>query len=262
MARVSKTATKQIKLDLIDEPAGIIRMEIESENIKDLAESIREIGLLQPIIVRPDNERFEIVFGHRRYLAHKALKARSIACIVRVLSDVECAVMRATENIQRVNLTPIEEGAIYSDLHDRLDLSYEQIGKYMGPTAGVVRRRMDLLRMPPEVQQAIHRKQISVGVAEELWSIGDPEGISYYLGHAIDHGVTVAVARLWAQDWKKAKRTREGDVEGRDPLASPMELPPTYIACDFCSEPVELGKDIVLRGCSECVEKIKAALRG
>ena len=262
MAKALKMRVKEISLELLDEPAGVVRMEIDSEAIEDLANNIREVGLLQPLDVRPRGERFEIVFGHRRYKALKLLGFEKVPCIVGDRGDVGTAVARASENLRRVDLTPIEEAAIYADLHDRLDLSYEQIGKSMGPTKGVVRRRIDLLRMPPEVQKAIHLKQISVGVAEELWSIGDAEGISYYLGHAIDHGVTVSVARLWAQDWKKAKRTQAADIEGRDPLASPMELQPTYIACDFCSNPVELGKDIVLRGCNDCVEKIKAALRG
>jgi len=237
-------------------------MEIDPEKVQDLAENIQQVGLLQPINVRPRGERFEVVAGHRRFKAFQLLSLEKIPCIVGDFDDVGSAVARASENLRRVDLTPIEEAAIYTDLHDNHDLSYERIGKFMGPSAGVVRRRIDLLRMPPEVQKAIHRKQISVGVAEVLWSIGDAEGISYYLGHAIDHGVTVAVARQWADDWKKAKRAKDADVDGRDPLASPMELQPTYIPCDFCSQPVELGKDVVLRSCPGCVDLIKKALRG
>ncbi len=219
MAKALKMTVREIKLDLIDEPSGVVRMEIDPEAVTDLAKNIAEVGLLQPLNVRPRGERFEIVFGHRRFKAVQQLGYKKVPCIVGDRGDVGTALARASENLRRVDLTPIEEAAIYADLHDNHALSYNDIGKQMGPSAGVVRRRTDLLRMPPEVQKAIHRKQISVGVAEELWSIGDPEGISYYLGHAVDHGVTVAVARQWAQDWKKAKRTREGDVEEGSLLA-------------------------------------------
>lgn len=257
MPKVSKMVVRNIKLDLIDEPSGIVRIEIDAEEVQGLAKNIQAVGLLQPINVRPVKERFEIVAGHRRFKAFQVLGRKSIPSIVGDFSDVGSALARASENIRRVDLSPIEEAAIYGDLHDNHGLSYEQIGGEMGKSPGVVRRRLDILRMPPDMQKAIHRKQISMSVAEELWSIGDEEGISYYLGFAVDHGVTQAVAREWARDWKKSKRGREnGTGEGRSP-GSPMEIEPTYITCDFCHGPVELGKDAVLRGCPPCVVKIK-----
>ena len=262
MPKVLKMKVQEIKVDLIDEPAGVVRMEIDPEEVQDLAKNIKEIGLLQPVDVRPIGERFEIVFGHRRVKALQLLGYKKIPCIVGDRDDVGTALARASENIRRVDLSPIEEAAIYADLHDKHGLSNEAIGKKMGKSAGVVKRRRDMLRMPPGLQKAIHRKQISISVAEELWSIGDEEGISYYLEFAVEHGVTQAVARGWAQDWKKKKRGRENGTGKGDPLASPMEVEPTYITCDFCHGPVELGKDTVLRGCAGCVEKIKAAIRG
>jgi len=262
MAKVLKMRVQEIKLDLIDEPGGVVRMEIDPEAVQDLAKNIAEIGLLQPLDIRPNGERFEVVFGHRRLKALQQLGYKKVPCIVGDRGDVGTALARASENIRRVDLSPIEEAAIYGDLHDNHGLSYDEIGKKMGKSGGVVRRRLDLLRMPPDVQKAVHRKQISITVAEELWSIGEEEGISYYLQFAVEHGVTKDVARGWAQDWKKARRG-SNDAGGRgDSLASPMEVEPSYITCDFCHGPVELGKDTVLRGCPECVVKIKEAIRG
>lgn len=262
MAKASGLNAKKIALDLIDEPKGIIRLEIDSGEIQGLAENIRELGLLQPIIVRPDKDRFEIVFGHRRYLAHKVLKNREIACIVRRLSDVECAVMRGTENIQRVDLSPIEEAAIYSDLHDNHNLTYDEIGKRMSKSPGVVKRRLDLLRMPPQLQKAIHAKQISYGVAEALWSIGDIGGIDYYLSFAIEHGVTVTVARQWAKDWKDQHRRAESDVDGGRGVISPVEPRPTYLPCDICRGPEDVVNMQLFHCCQECAKKIRVALGG
>jgi len=262
MGKALKMKVQEIKLDLIDEPGGIVRMDIQPEDIEDLAKNIQEVGLLQPIIIRPTGERFEIVAGHCRFLAFRLLKRERISAVVRVIDDVGTALARASENLRRIDLSAIEEAAIYSELHDDLGLSYDEIGKKMGKSAGVVRRRLDLLRMPPDVQKAIHRRQISISVAEELWSIGDEEGISYYLEFAVEHGVTKDVARSWAHDWKRAKRGADSAGDGGGSLASPMELAPTYIPCDFCHEPVELGKDTVLRGCPDCVVKIKEAIRG
>jgi ParB/RepB/Spo0J family partition protein len=262
MAKASALSARKIALDLIGEPKGIVRLDIDPGEIESLAENIQSVGLLQPIIVRPDKERFEIVFGHRRYLAHKVLKAPNIACIVRSLSDMECAIMRGTENIQRVDLSPIEEAAIYSDLLDSHNLSYNEIGKRMSKSPGVVRRRMDLLRMPPQLQKAIHSKQISYGVAEALWSIGDIGAIDYYLGFAIEHGATVAVARVWAKDAKDAKRREQSDVERGGGPSSPAESRPVYVTCDLCSGPMEVGKETIIRSCPECTKLISDAVKG
>ena len=256
MVKASGLNAKNVEMDLIDEPKGVVRLEIDPGQVKGLAENIDEVGLLQPIIVRPDGERFEIVLGHRRYLAHKVLKARKIACIVRVLSDVECAIMRGTENVQRVDLSPIEEAAIYADLRDTHNLSHDQIGKKMGKSPGIVKRRLDLLKMPPHLQQAIHIKAINYSVAEELWSLGDNSAIDYFLGYAVDHGATQAVVRGWVKDWKDEQRRKQSGTGEGGGARAPMETRPVYVACDLCEGPMELGSETLFRTCPKCKDII------
>jgi len=262
MVKASGLNAKKIALDLIDEPKGVVRLEIDCQEIEDLAESIDEVGLLQPIVVRPDEKRFEIIFGHRRYLAHEFLKRRDIACIVRVLSDVECAIMRGTENLQRVNLSPIEEAAIYADLRDNHGLKHDQIGKKFGKSAGVVKRRLDLLKMPPQLQKAVHSKTINYSVAEELWSLGDNSAIDYFLGYAVDHGATKEVVRSWVKDWKDQKRREESASVGGGGDRSPMETRPVYVPCDLCLKAMELGKETLFRTCPKCSKVITDAVKG
>jgi len=130
----------------------------------------------------------------------------------------------------------------------------------MSKSAGVVRRRLDLLRMPAQLQKAIHKKQISFTVAEELWSIGDIGGIEYYLSFAIEHGVTAAVARSWAKDWKDSKRRAESvNGEGRG-VASPLEPRPTYLPCDICKGPEDVQDMQLFHCCKECAKKLRVAL--
>lgn len=260
MVKTSRTIEKQIPLDLIDEPAGVVRLEIDPDEIKSLADNIVEIGLLQSIVVRPADERYEIVFGHRRYLSFKLLGRKKIPCKVRDMDDGEVAIARASENLRRVGLSLIEEAAVYADLRDNHKLTADQIGKLMGISPGVVMRRLDLLKMPPALQKVIHSKQISYGVAEELWRLGDEGLINYYLGFAVEHGCTVAVARQWVNDERKKARTREADVEGSRRDFSPMEARPVFVSCDLCLGPVEIGKEITLRCCENCTASIKKAL--
>lgn len=256
MVMHSKLTIKNISLDLIDEPAGIVRMEISSEAVSDLAQSISEIGLLQPILLRPDGERFEIIAGHRRYLAHKELGADKIRASVKEMTDQEAAFCRATENLARVDLTPVEEAAIFVDLVNTHKMTYEQIGRKVGKSPALVKRRMDLLKMPPQLQEALHKKLISISVAENLWPISDMTDLDYYLSFAVESGCTREVARSWCKEWKDKKRRSENPgVEGGG-HASPSEPRPVYVSCDFCHGPMEVGQETVLRLCPVCMKTI------
>jgi len=260
VAKASRVTVKEVALDLIDEPRGRIRLEVDPESIADLAANIAEVGLLQPIIIRKNEDRFEIVAGHRRYLAFQLLKKKTIPAMVRGFDDVSCALARASENLGRVDLSPIEEAAIYSELRDEHTLTIDEISKRMGKTLGVVKRRLDLLKMPDCLQKAIHFKQIGYSVAEELWSLGDLAKIEYYLGFAVDHGATQAVVRVWVQDEKKKARLKDSGTEEGSSLANPMQARPVYVPCDLCLGSMEIGTETVIRACEVCTKAIKKAV--
>ena len=261
MAAHLKQTIKDVSLDLIDEPKGILRMDIDLDELSKLAESISEIGLLQPILVAIDGERFEVVFGHRRFLAHRKLGLSKIRCIVRQMTQQEIGIARATENISRADLTPIEEAATYKNLMEQYGLTLEQVSKKMGLTPGTIKRRMDLLRMPPVLQQAIHKKQISMTVAEELWPIADEASLDYYLTFAIENGCTREVARSWAKDWKDTqRRSRTSDDPGGRVDLSPQEPRPSFVPCDICNKPANLNETKFFRTCPDCFRAIKKGL--
>lgn len=257
MAQPLKPIIKEVSLDLIDEPKGIIRMDIDPAGIEELAQSISEIGLLQPILVAIDGDRFEVVFGHRRYLACKKLELLKVRSIVRAMTPQEIGIARATENISRADLTPLEEAATYENLIKEYGFTLEQVAQKMGKSAGTIKRRMDLLRMPPSLQKAVHKKQISMSVAEELWPISDPTDLDYYLGFALEGGCTTEVARSWCKDWRDAKRRKANNNEPTPSQLAPNEPRPIYVTCDLCLGPMELGQEIVLRVCPDCLKIIK-----
>lgn len=260
MAKALSSKSRLIDLTKIDPPAGQVRLEIPSEGVQELADSLNAVGQLQPVLVRPVGDRFEIVFGHRRFLAAQHLRWPKIRADVKVLDDLAVALMRASENLPRADLSLIEEAAIYADLRDTHKLSIDEIGRRMGKSPGIVHRRLDLLKMPPQLQKAVHAKEISYGVAEDLWSLGDISAIDYYLGFAIEHGATVAVVRGWVKDWKDTKRREATEVAGGGGVRSPMEPRPVYVTCDLCSGPMELGSETVVRGCKPCIDAIRAAV--
>lgn len=257
MGKPSKQTIKDLFLALIDEPKGIIRMDINQVGIQELAQSISQVGLLQPILVARDGDRYEIVFGHRRFLASKKLGLTTIRALVRDMDQKAIGIARATENISRADLTPLEEAATYDNLIKEYGFSLEQIAQKMAKSAGTIKRRMDLLRMPPSLQQAVHKKQISMSVAEELWPISDPTDLDYYLSFALEGGCTTEVARSWCKDWRDLKRRKASNGEPTPSQLAPNEPRPIYVACDLCAGPTELGKETVLRLCPDCFKIIK-----
>jgi len=254
-ARLTQTI-KNVSLALIDEPRTILRMSIDRDDLTELAQSISEIGLMQPILLAVQDDRYEIVFGHRRFLATQMLGLLKINAIVRTMTHQEIGVARATENIARADLTPIEEAATYKNLIDEYGFTIEQVGKKMGHTPGTIKRRMDLLKMPPQLQKAVHAKQISMAVAEALWSIRDNTDLDYYLSFALEGGCTKEVALSWAKDWRdKKRRSQTPGVEGSQDFA-PMEPRPVYVTCDFCKGPMKLGNEVVFRICPDCYKLV------
>ncbi|MBA7491617.1 Nucleoid occlusion protein [subsurface metagenome] len=261
MAKTIKQKVSDVLVELIAEPKGIVRMDVDQDYIKELAQSISEIGLLQPVLIAIDGDGYEMVAGWCRYLAHKKLGLSKIKAVIRKMTPEEIGLARATENIARQDLTPIEEAATYRNLIDEYGLTLEKVSQKMGKRPATIRRRMDLLKMPPMLQKAVHKKQISMTVAEELWPIADEAQLDYYLTFAIENGCTRTVARQWAQDWKdQARRAGTPDGEGGSMQRSLFEPRPTYVPCDICDEAVKLEETSFIRTCKSCGSAIKKGM--
>lgn len=258
--KISKSIFKKILLDQIDRPKDIARMEIRESEIRELANSIQERGLLQPIGVTPRSGRFMIVYGDRRYLAHKMLNMKDIECRVEEIEDLQVVIDRAMENVQRVDLTPFEEGHIYLGLLEKAEMKIEEISRKVGKSVGVVQRRMDILRMPDSFQKALHNGHISISVAEELWSCSDESRREYFLELAVEHGITKNIARNWVDEHRKAKRTAKAAGDEGGGVNPAYEDTPIYRGCDACKGPVEFKDLKDLRICPACYKQIMSAL--
>lgn len=257
MTKALKRKIAQVKLKDIDPPNVVDRMAIDASKIDELAESISEVGLLQPVLLRPSGERFEVVAGHRRFLAHQKLGVSAIEAVVTEMNDQEAAVIRASENLARENLTAVEEAQIFSSLMRDHGMNMESVAQKFGYKPGTVRRRLDLLRMPPQLQEAVHKKQISPTVAEELWPIASIPDLEYYLVFAIENGCTRETARMWCKEWKDSVR-RDGNTSGGSgQILAPCEPRPVYVSCDLCTGPMVIGEETVLRLCKTCFDTIK-----
>lgn len=251
-----------LDLEKIDPPVDAVRDLIDPEQVRELAESIRSQGLLQPILVRPINGRYEVVAGHRRYLAHRLIGEVKIKCIVREMMNVEVEVIRAIENDQREDLNPIEKAKGYKRLRDKFGLNNEQIAQKMGRHRETILRFLKLLKIPDEFQTALARKKLSIGVALCLNEIDDDISKKYYFTAAIENGVTLEVAQNWVNEYFKTKcGSVEGAGGGMGVGGSTQEQLPIFGTCVCCTGPVEVNKIKYIPVCPECEPQIRGALK-
>ena len=255
---------KMVLLDIekVDPPTIAARDFIDPESVRELAESIRDQGLYEPIIVRPLNGRYEIVMGHRRWLAHRLIAKTTIKSIIREMSDEEVEIARAVENDQREDLNPIEKARGYQRLRDKFGLSQEQIGQKMGRSRETIIRFLKLLKIPEEFQIALAKKKLSIGVALCLNEIDDEISKRYYFAAAIENGVTEEVAKAWVTDYFKTRcGTVEGSGGGVGVGGQIQESLPIYQTCICCGGPVEVSKVHYVPVCPPCEVEIRGALK-
>jgi len=247
-----------VPLKNIDPPSDAQRLSIDPSKIIELAESIREKGLLEPILLRPMNGRHEIVFGHRRFLAHQHLGLDGIQAMIKELDDTQVVIYRAVENLQRENLSPLEEARTYNIMREVGGMTVEEICKATGKSESTVKRYLKFYNMPLEFKEAVDRGGVCLGVAEVLVQVEDPFLRKEWLRMAVENGITVAVAELWVSDYSKSRAGIRFDGVGdisEGELTS--ELKPVYVTCQCCHAPVEirLAKQLIV--CQECSKKVR-----
>ena len=161
------------------------------EALQELANSIREHGIIQPIIVRKIGDKYEIIAGERRYKASTLAGLTKIPAIIRNLDDKEASKVALLENLQRRDLSPIEEARTYQKILEIDDMTQEALGKTMGKSQASIANKMRLLSLPDEVQEALLNEQISERHARSLLNIEKPEDQIKMLNKVIENRMTV-----------------------------------------------------------------------
>jgi len=161
------------------------------EALKELSASIREHGVIQPIIVRKLGDKYEIIAGERRYKASVLAGMTKIPAIIRNLDDKEASKVALLENLQRKDLTPIEEARTYQKILEIDDMTQEELGKTMGKSQSAIANKMRLLTLPDEVQDALLHDKISERHARSLLNLKTPEEQINMLNKVINNRLTV-----------------------------------------------------------------------
>ena len=176
--RFTKSASlnfDEIEIDLIDLNPYQPRTNFNQKDIDELASSIKELGLIQPITIKTKDNRYELISGERRLRAFKILKLKSIPAYVRKADDQASLEMALVENIQRKDLDPIEIAISYNRLIEELSISHEEMSKRVGKDRSTISNYIRLLKLDPIIQSGIRDNFISMGHGRSLININSKE---------------------------------------------------------------------------------------
>src|SRR5438552_314337 len=225
---------KQLAMHDIDEPENPMRFAMDEAKMNELVESMRQLGLLQPIGVVKEGERYRVEFGHRRYLAAARLKWNTIPVLLFNVEEIERGAAMLAENIEREDVTAAEEAIMFAEAKEKLQLDEEGLIQRFKKNRNYIADRLALLRNDELVFKALHERKINFSVARELNKVKEESMRRYYLDAAIRGGATAQTVMNWRQQLECQAPS--------DPVSPVVDAPATEsqpivtnpIACVLC----------------------------
>ncbi|HQZ12272.1 MAG TPA: ParB/RepB/Spo0J family partition protein [Devosia sp.] len=192
------------------------RREFDADQLEELANSVREKGVMQPLLVRPSSEpnQFEIIAGERRWRAAQKAGLHDVPVIVRDVDDKEALELAIIENVQRVDLNPLEEAQGYGQLIDQFSYTQQDLAQVIGKSRSHVANTLRLLRLPQDVRDMLSRGELTAGHARTLITADDPAGLARRI---VDDGLSVREAEALGQ--KRAMPEKKPAATGGASLA-------------------------------------------
>lgn len=206
------------------------RKTFDEDKLEELSDSIREHGVIEPIIVRPSGDGvYELVAGERRFRAAVNAGLRSIPAVARVLNDRQSLELALIENIQREDIKPLECAEAYRRLMDEFGLTQEQVAERVGKSRSAVANTLRLLNLPPPILESLDKGEITEGHARALLSITDAEEQLHVWQKVVKDGLSVRETERLSRTPRASRTSRTSKVSratgrhGHDPYLSDVE---------------------------------------
>ncbi|QYO76824.1 ParB/RepB/Spo0J family partition protein [Devosia salina] len=226
-ARVTETGSgsKKLPVDFIIANRANPRRSFDAEQLEELTNSIREKGVMSPLLVRPtdDPNIFELIAGERRWRAAQKAGLHDVPVIIREVDDKEALELAIIENVQRADLNPLEEAMGYGQLIEQFDYTQQDLAQVIGKSRSHVANTLRLLRLPEDVRGMVASGTLTAGHARTLITVEDPAGLARQI---VDKGLSVREAEALSQqrDLPKRKPTTESTPRDADTLALERRL--------------------------------------
>ncbi len=255
----------EISMELIDEPETDIRENIDAASIEEMATSIENIGLIQPIAVFKKQDRYEVIVGHRRLLACRALGLGRITAVVREVEPDEIDIMRLDENVFREDVSAIQIASYIYRIQKAKGMSTMEISRYLGKTPQWVNSMLRLIDIDDYTKQAVDQGEMSYSAALELQKIEDLNYRRVLTEAAVKGGAHTRVIKSWVNQYQQNK------APGPEPLEEDYQEPTEEIEkvyrmkCKLCGVMYDPGELITIQidpHCFPIFEEMAKNVRG
>ena len=244
---------QKIPLSLITLPVEMHRRALDAARLEELAASIKDIGLLNPITVERDGDHYVLRAGHRRYEAHRLLRLDTIEANIRdegAIANGEPITW--AENLERADLSPLEEAEACARMMQRCGFTIERAAKQLRRSRPWVDERLKLLTAPKDLQDLVHTRELPMRHASELARVTDEAHRHHLTRYALLSGASYGVIRDWVAQWRL-------HANSDDPGAAPLPAYPMdgsritiIIPCLTCGTPHPHEQLRVVRMCNDC----------
>jgi len=189
------------------------RKMFDKDKLDELADSIREHGVIEPVIVRPtDDGAYELVAGERRFRATVLAGLQSIPAVVRIVDDRQSLELALIENLQREDISPLECAEAYRRLMDEFGLTQEQIAERVGKNRSTIANTLRLLNLPPEILESLSKGEITEGHARALLSVNDREKQLNFWRKVVSQGLSVRETERLSRTPKASRTSKTSSV--------------------------------------------------
>lgn len=249
--------------DLIELPENQMRRDIDRDALHELADNIKEHGLINPITVRPKGDKFELVAGQRRLLACRIAGIIRISCIVRSLNDVAALSIMAAENLERRDVDVVDEANFIARMIQELELSIEDVAERINRGIQYVRDRLVVAEMPDYMQEFLKENRLKIGVALQLMRIDDENTRRTYTSVAVSNGSTIREVDYWVGQWELGLLPSGGSADGSAPDVPAAEYKAPRLRCRIDGQeyaPSDTTAIIIFRGHLPLIDALGAEL--
>lgn len=208
---------QELDIHLIDTNAGQPRKDFDQEKLQELADSIRQHGVVQPILLRQNGERYVIVAGERRFRAARLAGLEKVPAIVKDLDEAQVMEVALIENLQREDLNPIEEAAAIRFLMQQHDLTQEEVSKRLSKSRPAIANSLRLLTLPEPVQAFLRNGKLQAGHARALAGLQDPEAQAVLADKIVGEGLSVRAAESLAREQGQKPPRQKKEPPATDP---------------------------------------------
>lgn len=207
----SKDEIKQIKIKDLQPDPQQPRKQFDEESLQELAASIKQHGIVQPLIAAKSGGNYIIIAGERRYRAAQLVGLTEVPAIIRSFGDQEKLEISLIENVQRSDLTKLEQATAYRKLHDEFNMDYKEIAGRIGKSESAVVNIMRLLKLPPPAKEALNSGKITEGHARQIVALKEESEQLKLLAMILKNDWTVRQAEQYVVGHKKAKAAEKGE---------------------------------------------------